>query len=73
MTQGVSLKAMYLPKIAKKLINAVNQGLLFSRISILEALKFMMLAWNKITQDTIPSCFRIAGISNDNQAAIRND
>ena len=65
MDQGVirSLKAKYRTRVIKKIIGAIDQGKQTNPISILEAMKILVLSWGDVTSTTIVNCFKKAGFS----------
>ena len=69
MDQGVirSLKAKYRSAVVKLYITRIESGKELPKISILDAMKFLVQAWNRVSKDTIQNCFRRAGISKDAQ------
>ena len=69
MDQGVirSLKAKYRSALCLY-INRIESGQELPKISILDAMKFLVQAWNRVTKDTVQNCFKRAGISKDAQA-----
>ena len=69
MDQGVirSLKANYRSAVVKLCITRIESGKELPRISILDAMKFLVQAWNRVSKDTIQNCFKRAGISKDAQ------
>ena len=64
MDQGVK----YRSAIVKLYINRIESGQELPKISILDAMKFLVQAWNRVTKDTVQNCFKRAGISKDAQA-----
>ena len=70
MDQGVirSLKAKYRSTVVKLYINRIESGQELLKISILDSMKFLVQAWNRVTKDTVQNCFKRAGISKDAQA-----
>ena len=70
MDQGVirSLKAKYRSAVVKLYINRIESGQELPKISILDAMKFLVQAWNRVTKDIVQNCFKRAGISKDTQA-----
>ena len=70
MDQGVirSLKAKYKSAVVKLYINRIESGQELPKISILDAMKLLVQAWNRVTKDTVQNCFERAGISKDAQA-----
>ena len=72
MDQGVirSLKAKYRSAVVKLYINRIDSGQELPKISILDAMKFLVQAWNRVTKDTVQNCFKRAGISKDAQADV---
>ena len=69
MDQGVirSLKAKYRSAVVKLYITRIESGKELPKISILDAMKFLVQSWNRVSKDTIQNCFRRAGISKDAQ------
>ena len=69
MDQGVirSLKAKYRSAVVKLYINRIESGQELPKISILDVMKFLVQAWNRVTKDTVQNCFKSAGISKDAQ------
>ena len=67
MDQGVirSLKAKYRSAVIKLYITRIESGKELPKISILDAMKFLVQAWNRVSKDTIQNCFKRAGISKD--------
>ena len=70
MDQGVirSLKAKYRSAVVKLYINHIESGQELPKISILDVMKFLVQAWNRVTKDIVQNCFKRAGISKDAQA-----
>ena len=70
MDQGVikSLKAKYRSAVVKLYINRIESGQELPKISVLDAMKFLVQAWNRVSKDTVQNCFKRAGISKDAQA-----
>lgn len=62
MDQGVihSLKSHYRKIMLMKMLEEVDSGKEFS-VSILDAINFIHLAWQKVTRETIANCFKHAG------------
>ena len=69
MDEGVirSLKAKYRSAVVKLYITRIETRNELSKISILDAMKFLVQAWNRASKDTIQNCFKRAGISKDAQ------
>ena len=69
MDQGVirSLKAKYRSAAVKLYINRIESGQELPKVSILDGMKFLVQAWNRVTKDTVQNCFKRAGISKDTQ------
>ena len=44
-----------------------------SRISILDAMKFLLQAWDRVSMETISKCFRCAKISLESQTDTKED
>ena len=70
MDQGVirALKAKYRSAIVKMYITYIEAKGEVPKISILDAMKFLVQAWNRVSKETIQNCFRCAGISLETQA-----
>ena len=68
--QGVirSLKAKYRSAVVKLYINRIESGQELPKISILDEMKFLVQARNRVTKDFVQNCFKRAGISKDAQA-----
>ena len=64
MDQGVirSLKARYRTKVVKKMIEAIDSNKPLPDISLLDAMKMLVLAWNEVTDTIVQNCFRKAGL-----------
>ena len=67
MDQGViwSLKSKYRTNVIQKILAAIDQGKQLPAISILVAMKMLVLSWNEVTKETITNCFRKSGFSED--------
>eukprot|EP00794_Sanderia_malayensis_P015050 gene15050-16603_t len=65
MDQGVirSLKAIYRRKIIQRIVRAVDAKKGIPKTSILDAMQLLRLSWAEVTEKTIKSCFKKAGIS----------
>ena len=70
MDQGVirALKAKYRSAIVKMYITYIEAKGEVPKISILDAMKFLVQAWNRVSKETIQNCFRCAGIYLETQA-----
>ena len=75
MDQGVirSLKAYYKALALQRLVVAINKGKDLPVFSILDAMKMLDLAWQKVKTSTIVNCFVKAGISEDQQKSAQSD
>ena len=62
------LKEKYRSAVVKLYINRIESGQELPKISILDAMKLLVQAWNRLTKDTVQNCFKRAGISKDAQA-----
>ena len=73
--QGVirSLKAYYKALELQKLVMAINKEKDLPVFSILDAVKLLDLAWQKVKSSTIVNCFSKAGISKDQQIFAQSD
>ena len=69
MHQGVirSLKAHYRRKIVHLCIKSLDVTKPFPKITILHAMKNLVLSWNAVSVETIVNCFKKANISHENQ------
>ena len=61
MDQGVirSLKAKYRSAVVKLYINRIENGQELPKISILDAMKFLVQAWNRVTKDTVQNVLNV--------------
>ena len=75
MDQGVirSLKAYYKALALQRLVVAIDKGKDLPVFSILDAMKMLDLAWQKVKTSTIVNCFAKAGISKDQQKSAKSD
>ena len=75
MDQGVirSLKAYYKASSLQRLVVAIDKGKDLPVFSILDAMKMLDLAWQKVKTSTIVNCFAKAGISKDQQKSAQLD
>ena len=75
MDQGVirSLKAYYNALALQRLVVAIDKGKDLPVFSILDAMKMLDLAWQKVKTSTIVNCFVKAGISEDQQKSAQSD
>ena len=75
MDQGVvrSLKAYYKSLELQRLVVAIDKGKDLPVFSILDAMKMLDLAWQKVKISTVVNCFANAGISKDQQASAQSD
>ena len=62
MEQGVirSLKAKYRTKVVQKMIDAVDSKKPLPQISMLGAMKMLLLAWDEVSSKTVQNCFKKA-------------
>ena len=70
MDQGAicSLKAKYRNKVVQKMIEAIHSKKSLPTISLLGAMKMLVIAWDKVTDRTMQNCFKkvdFSGIGND--------
>ena len=74
MDQGVirSLKAYYKALALQRLVVAINKGKDLPVFSILDSMKMLDLAWQKVKTSTIVNCFAKAGISKDQQKSAQS-
>ena len=70
MDQGVirSLKAKYRSAVVRLYIHHIEIDKEIPKINILDAMKFLVQAWNRVSKDTILNCFKKAGISREAQS-----
>ena len=63
MDQGVipSLKARYRTKVVQKVIEAIDGDKSLPNISVLDAMKMLVLSWDEVTDKTVQNCFKKAG------------
>ena len=75
MDQGVirSLKAYYKALALQRLVVAIDKGKDLPVFSILDAMKMLDLAWQKVKTFTIVNCFAKTGISKDQQKSAQSD
>lgn len=75
MDQGVirATKAYYRQGCVKKFIDAVDNKKPLPNLSILDAMAILTEAWGRRSEETIPNCFRKAGIGNQAQQSALND
>ena len=75
MDQGVtrSLKAYYKALALQRLVVAINKGKDIPISSILDAMKMLDLAWQKVKTSAIVNCFAKARISKDQQKSAQLD
>ena len=68
-----SLKAYYKALALQRLVVAIDKGKDLPVFSILDAMKMLDLAWQKVKTSTIVNCFAKAGISKDQQKSAKSD
>ena len=75
MDQGVirSLKAHYRKMAAQRIIDAIDQGKTLPKISILQAMKQLVQAWDAVTAQTIVNCFAKSGFTEQLNYDIEDD
>ena len=63
MYQGIicSLKARSRTKVVQKMIEAIDGNKPLPSISVLDAMKMLVLSWDEVTDKTVQNCFRKAG------------
>ena len=73
--QGVirSLKAYYKALALQRVVLAINKGKDLSVFSILDVMKMLNLAWQKVKTFTIFNCLAKAGILKDQQKSAQSD
>ena len=76
MDQGVirSLKARYRAKVVQKLIEAIDGNKSLPDVSVLDAMKMLVLSWDEVTDKIVQNCFRKAGFCEiDEEDAVSDD
>ena len=76
MDQGVirSLKARYGTKVVQKMIEAIDGNKSLPDISVLDAMKMLVLSWDEVTDKIVQNCFRKAGFCEiDEEDAVSDD
>ena len=76
MDEGVigSLKAKYRKNVVRKIIQCVEKKKTLPKISLLQGMQMLFLAWGALSTQTIVNCIRKSGISTDSQeTAIAED
>ena len=68
-----SLKGYYKTLALQRLVVAINKGKDLPVFSILDAMKMLDLAWQKVKTSIIVNCFAKAGISKDQQKSAKSD
>ena len=63
MDQGTihSLKARYRTKVVQKMIEAIDGNKTLPNISVLDAMKMLILSWDEVTDKIVQHCFKKAG------------
>ena len=56
-----SLKARYRTKVVQITIEAINGNKSLPNISVLDAMKILVLLWDEVTDKTVQNCFKKAG------------
>ena len=69
MDQGVirSLKAKYHSQMIQIVIKAIDAQKQIPKISVLDAMKLLVLFWEDVTEEIVQNCFAKAGISTNDQ------
>ena len=67
------MKAYYKVLALQRLVVAIDKGKDLPVFSILDAMKMLDLAWQKVKTSTIVNCFAKAGISKDQQKSAQSD
>jgi len=76
MDQGVirSLQARYRTKVVQKMIEAIEGNKSLPDVSVLDAMKMLVLAWDEVTNKIVQNCFRKAGFCEiDEEDAVSDD
>ena len=75
MDQGVirSLKAHYRGRVIRRLCRALGKTKTFPKLSILQAMKILVISWEAVSAQTIANCFKKAGITPEAQNAAITD
>lgn len=75
MDQGVirSLKAKYRVKVIQKMIEAIDKKKELPQISLLDAMKMLVLAWDEVTEKTVQNCFKKAGFTEIDENTLSSD
>ena len=69
-----SLKAHYRKNVVRLCIKAVERNKPLPKISILQAMKYLVSSWNAVSKETIVNYFKKSDISQSNQqAAVNHD
>ena len=74
--QGVirSLKARYRTKVVQKMIEAIDGNKSLPYVSVLDAMKMLVLSWDEVTDKIVQNCFRKAGFCEiDEEDAVSDD
>ena len=74
MDQGIinNVKALYRNKVLSKLICSLDRGA-DSTVTLLDALHYINVAWDEISQTTIRKCFQKCGIGKDSEQCASED
>ena len=67
------MQAYYKALVLQRLVVAINKGKDLPIFSILDTMKMLNLAWQKVKASTIVNCFAKAGISIDQQKSAQPD
>lgn len=75
MDQGVirSLKAKYRVKVIQKMIEAIDKKKELTQISLLGAMKMLVLAWDEVTEKPVQNCFKKAGFTEIDENTLSSD
>lgn len=65
LVQNHSLKSHYRKVLLMRMLEAIDNGKTFS-VSLLDAVNFIHMAWQKVNRETIVNCFKHAGFSDKN-------
>ena len=61
------------PQMAQLLIKAFDNNKEILKITILDAMKMLVLSWKNVAESTVRNCFAKAGISKGDQVRAQND
>ena len=64
-----SLKAHYRGQVVRSLCGALDKDQPYTKISIRQAMKVLIVFWDTVTQKMFMNCFKKAGITSEAQSA----